>query len=605
MLPIKKNTPSFSKTKISEDSEKPALFTHLSTYLSRFTQLVSHLSISKKIAWGYTLALSVVVVGTVTGFTIGDYYQKQALVQREYAFQELRLLHSLKAALLNEQIHQYQLTRLTNLNLWKREYSHLLKQNTELQEIWLELKAYQSNSRYLPKNHPDVISQFLTTYEGVPEAYTQQLALIMSQVNLSNLQQEKILLVKQQLLNFLENPVALKLHNSSDNIERVVNISYENLRHPEAAIHNAESLRKLIIAIAILLSVGIAILLAKYTSQAIARPLQAVTNIAQTVTQESNFELQAPVTTADEVGTLATSLNQLIEQVNTLLAEQKAEASRQLIQSEKMSSLGRMIAGVAHEINNPVNFIYGNLQHTTTYLQDLFTLLKAYETKASDDVIQATAEEIDLEFLREDLPKLLQSMEMGATRAREIILSLKNFSRLDESATHPADLHACIDSTLLILNNRIKQGISIIKNYGELPTVEAYSGSLYQVFMNILSNAIDAVEEQDNQQLAKEIVITTQRLEENWVEIRITDNGPGISPDNQTKIFENFFTTKALGVGTGLGLSISYQIVVEKHCGRLTCESILGQGTTFAIALPIQQTYLKPAPGVTPVVALV
>lgn len=335
-----------------------------------------------------------------------------------------------------------------------------------------------------------------------------------------------------------------------------------------------------------LLSIAIAFLLASYTSRAIARPIQAVTNIAQKVTQESNFDLQAPVTTKDEVGTLAISLNQLIQKVNTLLEEQKAEASRQLIQNEKMSSLGRMVAGVAHEINNPVNCIYGNVEHSKVYYQDLLTLVAAYQAKVSDDDIQVIAEQIDLEFLLEDLPKVLQSIELGATRAREILKSIKNFSRLDESQFHPVDLHASIDSTLLILNNRIKTGITIVRDYGKLPSIDGYAGSLYQVFMNIFSNAMDAME-QSNIGQSKQIVITTQRLEE-WVMIKITDNGSGISKENQALIFEAFFTTKPMGIGTGLGLSISYQIVVEKHGGKLTCESDIGKGTTFAIALPIK-----------------
>ncbi|WYM02674.1 MAG: sensor histidine kinase [Gloeotrichia echinulata DVL01] len=352
-----------------------------------------------------------------------------------------------------------------------------------------------------------------------------------------------------------------------------------------------------------LLSVAIAILLATYTSRIIARPLKAVTNIARKVTQESNFHLQAPVTTRDEVGILAISLNQLIQRVNTLLEEQKAESSQQLIQSEKMSSLGRMLAGVAHEINNPVNFIYGNIQHTTAYFQDLLALLEAYEAKASDDVIQAQSEQIDLEFLRQDLPNLLQSMQVGATRAREIVLSLKNFSRLDETALHPVDIHACIDSSLLILNNRIKQGIKVICNYGILPNIDGYAGSLYQVFMNILCNAMDALDEQTKIHKSKEIVITTQRLEETWVLVKITDNGSGISKENLAKIFDSFFTTKPVGIGTGLGLSISYQIVVEKHGGRLTCESEVGQGTTFAIALPIKQPSISKISAPIPVLA--
>ncbi|RCJ27841.1 histidine kinase [Nostoc minutum NIES-26] len=551
-------------------------------------RLVNSLSISKKIAWGYGLALGVAVVGTATGFTVGDYYQRQVTAQKQQEFKEIQLLSSLEVTLLQVQAHQHKLILLSDRELLQQEYSHLLKHITELNQLWSEVKAYTSSADYAYDNHAEGLPQFLQSYAGVPEAYTQQIMALLGKINLSNLQPESISAFQKQLLNFTNNSTYLRLHQASDALEEVVNSSYKDLQSAEAAVRDVEKLREKIILTSMLLSVAIAILLASYTSVAIAHPLRNVTNIAQKITQESNFDLQVPVTTVDEVGVLATSLNQLIQRVNTLLAEQKAEASRQLIQSEKMSSLGQMLAGVAHEINNPINFIYGNLQHTNIYFQDLLALIDAYQEKVNDDDIVALSEEIDLEFLREDLPKVLQSIEFGATRARDIVLSLKNFSRLDESEVNLVDIHACIDSTLLILNNRIKKDITVVKNYCELPNVEGYAGSLYQVFMNILSNAIDALEEQGEISQAKKITIATQRLAENWVEIKITDNGSGISPEYQAKIFETFFTTKPMGVGTGLGLSISYQIVVEKHHGRLTCESELSEGTTFAIALPIQ-----------------
>ena len=267
----------------------------------------------------------------------------------------------------------------------------------------------------------------------------------------------------------------------------------------------------------------------------------------------------------------------------------------QLLQSEKMSSLGRILAGVAHEINNPVNFIYGNITHAIEYVDDLLELLKLYQIEVTDPplTVYNKAEEIDLEFLQEDLPKVLQSMTVGADRVRQIILSLKDFSRLDEVVSQSVNLHACLDSTLLILQNRLKKGITIVRNYGDIPEIEGYTGFLYQVFMNLLTNAMDALEENlgtvnpDIKQ-SKQIVIATERLDKNWVIVRISDNGSGIPTEIQTKIFETFFTTKPRGVGTGLGLAISRQIVEEKHGGRITCASKIGEGTEFAIALPIK-----------------
>ncbi|MBW4560135.1 MAG: HAMP domain-containing histidine kinase [Mojavia pulchra JT2-VF2] len=563
----------------------------------------SRLNISQKIALGYAVAMGVAVVGTATGFTLGDYYQRQALLRKEQEFKEVRLVNNLETTLLQVQTHQHKLIILTDLKLLQQEYSHLFEHTAELNELWSEIQADTTNKNYQYDQHDEGLRQFLQNYAYVPKAYSQQIRAILQQIDPSTWKSENISIFKKQLLEFTNGPLYLKLHQASDALEEVVEASYKELEDAEAAVQAAQRLREQIISASIMLSVAIAILLASYTSRAIAHPLEAVTNIAEKVTQESDFSLQAPLTTTDEVGKLATSFNQLIQRVNTLLEEQKAEASQQLIQSEKMSSLGRMLAGVAHEINNPVNFIYGNIQHTSAYFRDLLDLLVAYEAKASDDVIQNISEEIDLEFLREDLPKLLQSMEVGATRAKEIVLSLKNFSRLDETELHPVDLHACIDSTLLILNNRTKKGLSIIRDYKKLPSIEGYAGSLYQVFMNILSNAMDALESQDDLQASKEIVITTQHLEENWVLIKIADNGPGISQEHQTKIFEAFFTTKPIGIGTGLGLSISHQIVVEKHGGKLSCESEVGKGTTFAIALPIKHQTINKASTQMPIIA--
>ncbi|WP_373530695.1 sensor histidine kinase [Nostoc sp.] len=255
-----------------------------------------------------------------------------------------------------------------------------------------------------------------------------------------------------------------------------------------------------------------------------------------------------------------------------------------------MSSLGRMVAGIAHEINNPVNFIYGNLDPAIQHVDDLLGLLQIYrqEVPNSPLAVQAYATEIDAEFVEEDLPKLLHSMKFGADRVLQIVLSLKNFSRLDEAEMHPVNLHECIESTLLILSSRIKKGVIIERFYGDIPNIEGFSSSLYQVFMNIISNALDALQEQDNPR----ITIATELQDKNWVVVRIADNGCGMPADTQERIFEMFFTTKARGVGTGMGLSISHQIVVEKHGGELTCKSEMGNGTEFIISLPIQKQHL-------------
>jgi len=266
----------------------------------------------------------------------------------------------------------------------------------------------------------------------------------------------------------------------------------------------------------------------------------------------------------------------------------------QLVQAEKFSSIGQMVAGVAHEINNPFNFIYGNLQCSKEYIQDLFDLIKAYQEHYPKPVtsIQAKVDDIELDFLREDLPKIMDSMQVGANRIREIILSLRNFSHTDQSSKQLVDLHQGIDSTLLILHNRLKargerQGVEIIKDYGNIPNIECYAGQLNQVFMNILSNAIDALEEIPNH-VGYITIRTSLSTDCSRVVIQITDNGIGMTPEVKEQLFDPFFTTKPVGKGTGLGLAISHKIVVDTHRGSIKCDSSRGKGTQFWIEIPLQ-----------------
>ena len=275
----------------------------------------------------------------------------------------------------------------------------------------------------------------------------------------------------------------------------------------------------------------------------------------------------------------------------------------QLVQTEKMASLGQLVAGVAHEINNPVNFIHGNLSHMDEYAQNLLKLIHLYQKHYPNPVseIQAEADTVDLEFLQEDLPQILTSMKIGSDRIRQIVLSLRNFSRMDEADYKAVDIHEGLESTLLILQHRLKAKpehlvIEIIKEYDNLPLVKCYPGQLNQVFMNILTNAIDALEEvkakgidRESQKNPSQITIRTSIIDSKLIEISISDNGIGMSKSVLNRIFDPFFTTKSIGKGTGMGMPISYQIVTEKHGGKLDCFSAPGQGTKFIIQIPVKQ----------------
>lgn len=332
-------------------------------------------------------------------------------------------------------------------------------------------------------------------------------------------------------------------------------------------------------------------------------------------------QIAAHLSVALQQAELLTQTQQQAEELASALKNLQ-QTQTQLIQTEKMGSLGQLIAGVAHEINNPVNFIYGNLSYTSQYANDLLGMLDLYGKHFPDshpEIIEK-AEAIDLEFLSEDLPKIINSLKIGADRIRKLVLSLRNFSRIEEADMKAVDIHEGIDSTLLILQPRLKAtpkypAIEVIKIYGELPLVDCYASELNQVFMNVISNAIDALEEYNSNRTLSEIksspnkiTISTNLKQEispksdspeqqlpkslPTVIITIADNGLGMSPETMSKIFDPFFTKKPVGKGTGLGLSISYQIVVEKHSGTFNCTSEIGQGTEFRIEIPLRQLEL-------------
>jgi|GEM_PF-3940397 len=283
------------------------------------------------------------------------------------------------------------------------------------------------------------------------------------------------------------------------------------------------------------------------------------------------------------------------------------QAQMQLVQSEKMSSLGQLVAGIAHEINNPVTFIYGNLKYFREYSENLLELVNLYQNvyPHSDPVIENFSDEIELDFIQEDLPKILKSFQIGTERIQTIVLSLRNFSRHDESAIKAVDIHEGIESTLVILQNRLKEksdrpAIKIEKNYDFIPPIECHASQLNQVFMNLLANAIDALEDalQIGQMQVDPIIKISTMMRSRNVRVCIADNGVGIEKSNLEKLYEPFFTTKPTGKGTGLGLAISHRIITQTHHGQFWCESALGEGTKFWIELPIGSELPAASPAV-------
>lgn len=590
-----------------------------------FKTAFDRLSIAKKIRYGYSLAIAIAVFGTSLGLAIGDFYRKQAYQQLIVADGQQHLLSELKNSVNEMRSHPQRLVTTLGESIWfDYENAKFNRDVNRVKTILNDAKNFIENNQSRLLVNGESLNNLLNSYQTNTEAYDRLIKLLWQQLDPSNLTPQQIPAAQQQLLSFIKSKTAtnlsVKFERLSESLNLIEQVANNQKQQAEERLLQAEALRLQIIIGSMILSVVFATILGFYTSRQIARPIEWVNHVALRVTQQSNFKLIAPVFNNDEVGSLANSINQLVKWVGSYtqeleLARQTLEqrvderthelqhtlqelkqTQSQLIQSEKMSSLGQLVAGIAHEINNPVNFIYGNLEYTKTYTEDLLELVNLYQQWYPNPIleIENKVEEIDLIFLKEDLPKIVSSMKMGTERIRQIVLSLRNFSRLDEADMKAVDIHEGIENTLLILNNRFKRGIEVIKDYGNLPLVECYPAQLNQVFMNIIGNAIDALEgvkdicSEEKYNRSPQIIIRTQKIDCHQICIAIRDNGSGIPPEIKNKLFDPFFTTKPMGKGTGLGLSICYQIM-EKHQGKIEVISELGEGTEFVIKLPSKQ----------------
>jgi signal transduction histidine kinase len=612
-------------------------------------QWFGKLKVGQKISLGYGVILSVTIFGTTASVGLTQYYQRQADAIEKDVLEEFKLTNRLQNSLLQMRVHTWELISLKLASEdFQKIYNHLLKHHSHFKEGWLEFKESEGATKgeeeqELP-GEVEKVKEFTEKYKDIIDAYIKEIDILSQQVDFSNLKTENIETIKSKIVQLNRKDLLSKIDKFSDDLIEIDDMIQKEYEQVQTVTDTIKTLQIKILVGFLCVSGIITTILAIATTKAIAHPIQNLTKISQHAIQESNFDLQATVETRDEVGLLATSFNQLLYSVKNLLqhqqeAKQKLEsynqtleqrvderthdlnekniylnqlleelhqAQVQMLQSEKMSALGQMVAGIAHEVNNPVNFIHANLDYFEEYSQNLIKVTQIYQQYCPNlpEHIQKDIEKFDLDFIIEDFSKIIKSMTVGTNRIRDIVKSLRNFSRLDEADFKTVDLHEGIDGTLMILNHRLKaQGnhlaIEIIKEYGQLPLVECYPGQLNQVFMNLLSNAIDALEEltvNHPEGKTPKIAISSQVILENRVLISIADNGSGIPENIRGKLFNPFFTTKPVGKGTGLGLSISYQIIVEKHGGKIWCDSTLGQGTKFTIEIPvhpIENTPLK------------
>ncbi|MGP1382693.1 MAG: ATP-binding protein [Thainema sp.] len=582
-------------------------------------------SLRTKIMRGYVLALGIAVFGTTTGLIIGNQLQQRALAARNAAARERQLVNQLQVDILYNRPAKQLSPYLQEPQRFRQESRAMIERIDGIQQL-----LRQQNQSEEPLQLPGLQS-LLTEYEQSVQVFSGKLETAIAQLLPMTADPAQRVQAEQTLLNLVRSPEFVAFIEFPDQLVEYNNRATTLERAAETNLLRAETLRMQIIILSLVMSSAIAFVLALRTSRIITQPLQQVTSVAQQAAKESNFDLRADVYTQDEVETLAQSLNQLIERVKVLLAEQRA-AEAQLVHSEKMSSLGQLVGGVAHEVNNPVNFIHGNLNHAGAYAADLLDIIELYQQHYPQpaDAIAEKLADVDFEFIRSDLPKLFTSMQVGTDRIRKIIASLRTFARLDEAERKTVDIHEGIDSTLMILRNRLKvhqPPIQVEKHYGSLPLVECFPSQLNQVFMNILMNAVDALESCDRtpltdyyDQQANTITISTSicsangrssdekfapnpevsqfatlPIEQAWVEIQISDTGSGIPANIRTKLFDPFFTTKPVGKGTGLGLSISHQIIVDMHRGQLDCESTPGRGAAFIIRIPVRQPKMSPS----------
>lgn len=438
----------------------------------RIKSWLNQLSIGSKIAIGYILSLGITLGGATAGILISNQYENHVQKLTEDIVEELKLVSDLKVNFIRVMMHQHGIAAsLQNPEQFQHEYQELKFHEALFNQSWTAFQeSYQEAEVEERDDEAKLINLLEQEYEDDLLPYFESFKLLIKNLDIEN--------ITASNLQEIQNNISTKLYefhddseNFSETLSQLNNVFALEAEETEAILNKTQSIHNIIYFFSISLSLLIAFLLSRYIVKRISIPIQDLTQFTQKVTKESNFNLQLTVSGQDEIGSLTQSFNHLITQVNLLLEEQKKSAQAQLIQNEKLSSLGQMVAGIAHEINNPVSCISANINYLTEYTNHLLELIHTYQQEVEQPSARVAekVEAIELDYIEEDLPNLLQAIQVSAERTKEIAISLKNFSRLDEAKPTMIDIHQCLDSSILILKNRLKQGIKVQKKYGYIP----------------------------------------------------------------------------------------------------------------------------------------
>lgn len=597
---------------------------------------VRNLKISKKISYGYALSLGVAISGTCLGLGVAHWQGQAASRQFGLAERHLTTLYQLDRELLDMRSHPQRLLLSLDEAGWPTDESGFEASVARVLALADELTQFEPLTA-APSSGTDYVS-LGHSYTTVTRAYAQSVQVAWDEIYRMRLGEQTPFEARQGLLTAMTSgearQILIEFERLSERSKLLLDAAGEEKKLAQADLAAAQRLQLAIILGSMLLSALVAAGLIHRISRNIAQPIEHLTQATKGIVESGDFRsgsfdangfgsghyYSSPLYGEDEVGSLARSVEQLVAWVNqytdqltesrdglerrvsqrtqelTDTIEALNRAQMKLVQSETMSSLGQLVAGVAHEINNPVGFIYGNISYVKDYTQTLFDLLWAYqaEVPSPSSELQEALNAAELNFLESDLPKVLQSIQTGAERIHHIMRSLQKFSRLDEADLKHVDIHDCLDSTLLMLQHRLwlqsGETVQVVKRYGHLPLVECYPRLLNQVFINIVANALDALNEQSRTvKVSPSVIIVTTEQRGERVAVTVTDSGPGIEPQVRQRLFDPFFTTKPAGRGVGLGLSISQEIIVKRHGGVIECFSEPGRGTRIVITIPVAQ----------------